>query len=197
MIPVWGRKLVSVRRVIGTRQFHHAHLLNNQDHPRRLLKQWVSPNRRPDIILSAAFSAVWIGALVSGHAFGAVDLVESASTAGFPLVTHGLAAAIVLPPDAPEVVKIAARDLAADIAAVTGSAPEVLTTAPADKSRPRVELVLAPELSGKWEAFRLSAQPGVLTISGSDRRGLAYGIYEISRRIGVSPWTWWADVPFP
>jgi len=28
-----------------------------------------------------------------------------------------------------------------------------------------------------------------------DRRGLAYGIYEVSRRIGVSPWRWWADVP--
>jgi hypothetical protein len=59
-----------------------------------------------------------------------------------------------------------------------------------------VELVLAPrDLAGRWEAFRLSATPGVLTIAGSDRRGLAYGVYEVSRRIGVSPWHWWADVP--
>jgi hypothetical protein len=35
----------------------------------------------------------------------------------------------------------------------------------------------------------------VLTIAGSDRRGLAYGVYEITRRIGISPWSWWADVP--
>jgi hypothetical protein len=24
---------------------------------------------------------------------------------------------------------------------------------------------------------------------------LAYGLYELSRRIGVSPWYWWADMP--
>ena len=136
--------------------------------------------------------------LLSGHVLGAVDLVDSSpAIQAFPLVSGGKAAAIVLPSDAPEVVKIAARDLAADIAAVSGTTPEVLTAAPADKNRPRVELVLAPDLAGKWEAFRLSAKPGVLTISGSDRRGLAYGIYEFSRRIGVSPWSWWADVPVP
>ena len=124
----------------------------------------------------------------------AVDLTTEASES-FPLVAADIAAPIILPSDAPEVVKIAARDLAADIAAVSGKEPEVLTCAPADKNRPRVELVITPDLSGKWEAFRLSAKPAVLTIRGSDRRGLAYGIYELSRRIGVSPWSWWADVP--
>ena len=134
--------------------------------------------------------------LFSGHALAAVDLAGTASGT-FPLVTAGRAAPIVLPPDAPEVVKIAARDLASDIAAVSGVTPEVLSVAPADKNRPRVELVLAPDLAGKWEAFRLSANPGVLTISGSDRRGLAFGIYEISSRIGISPWRWWADATSP
>ena len=119
---------------------------------------------------------------------------EAAST--FPLVASGAAAVIVLPPDAPEVVKIAAHDLADDIASVSGQKPEIRSSAPAEKNRPRVELVLAPtDLAGKWEAFRLSATPGVLTIAGSDKRGLAFGIYEMSRRIGVSPWRWWADVP--
>ena len=40
-------------------------------------------------------------------------------------------------------------------------------------------------------------RPGVhraLVIAGSDRRRTAYGVYELSRRIGVSPWCWWADV---
>jgi Glycosyl hydrolase family 115/Gylcosyl hydrolase family 115 C-terminal domain len=143
-------------------------------------------------IRSAALTVL----LISGHVFGAVDLIGSEPASGaFPLVSAGKAAAIVLPPDAPGVVKIAARDLAADIAAISGASAEILTEAPGDKTRPRVELVFAPDLSGKWEAFRLSAKPGVLTISGSDRRGLAYGIYEISQRIGVSPWNWWADVP--
>ncbi|MDR2058355.1 MAG: glycosyl hydrolase 115 family protein [Dysgonamonadaceae bacterium] len=34
-----------------------------------------------------------------------------------------------------------------------------------------------------------------LVIAGSDKRGTIYGIYELSRQIGVSPWYWWADVP--
>ncbi len=40
--------------------------------------------------------------------------------------------------------------------------------------------------------------PGVecaLVIAGSDRRGTIFGIYELSERLGVSPWYWWADVP--
>lgn len=128
---------------------------------------------------------------------GAVEVVESpnAGAPSFPLVSQAAAAPIHLPANAPEVVRIAARDLAQDIAAVTGKTPEILTETPQERNRPRVELVLAPDLSGRWEAFRLSASPGVLTIAGSDKRGLAYGIYEVSRRIGVSPWHWWADVP--
>ena len=119
----------------------------------------------------------------------------SAEPPAFPLVVAGVAAPIVLQPDAPEVVKIAARDFAADVAAVTGTKPKIISTAPAAKNQPRVELILATNLAGRWEAFRLSTSTNVLTIAGSDRRGLAYGIYEMSRRIGVSPWSWWADVP--
>ena len=146
--------------------------------------------------LSTAFLVVFV---LAGRLSGAVSLTDTPSSAAspsFPLVSGGAAAPIVLPANAPEVVKTAARDLAEDIAAVTGVKPEILTAAPAGKDLPLVELVLAPkELAGKWEAFRLSARPGVLSIAGSDPRGLAFGIYEVSRRIGVSPWRWWADVP--
>ncbi len=160
------------------------------------MKSTSSADRIPPIGKVAIIAGLFLGSIFSGHAFGAVDLVEPANAApAFPLVASGTAAPIVVPANAPEVVKIAARDLAADIAAVSGATPEILTAPPADKNRPRVELVIATDLSGKWEAFRLSAKPGVLTISGSDRRGLAYGIYEVSQRIGVSPWNWWADVP--
>jgi hypothetical protein len=34
-----------------------------------------------------------------------------------------------------------------------------------------------------------------IVVAGSDKRGAIYGVYEISRQIGVSPWYWWADVP--
>lgn len=146
----------------------------------------------------AVLVAVSLAPVLLPFASGAIALLpSSAATApAFPLVADGRAAPLVLPADAPEVVRIAARDFAADVERVSGVRPEILDTPPADAARPRVELVLAaPDLAGRWEAFRLSATPGALSVSGSDRRGLAYGVYELSRRIGVSPWHWWADVP--
>lgn len=50
-------------------------------------------------------------------------------------------------------------------------------------------------IKGKWESFVIDVIDGNLFIAGSDRRGTIYGIYEVSQRIGVSPWYWWADVP--
>jgi hypothetical protein len=50
------------------------------------------------------------------------------------------------------------------------------------------------KLQGKWEAFQIYVQDNKLIISGSDARGKAYGILEISQMFGVSPWEWWADV---
>lgn len=49
-------------------------------------------------------------------------------------------------------------------------------------------------LKGKKQAFLLKVLPdNRLLIAGSDRHGTAYGIMELSRLIGVSPWEWWAD----
>lgn len=48
---------------------------------------------------------------------------------------------------------------------------------------------------GQWESYLIDIIDGNLVIAGSDRRGTIYGIYEISKEIGVSPWYWWADVP--
>jgi hypothetical protein len=45
------------------------------------------------------------------------------------------------------------------------------------------------------EGFLLTVKEGNLIVLGSDKRGTAYGILEISRIIGVSPWVWWADSP--
>ena len=44
------------------------------------------------------------------------------------------------------------------------------------------------------DAFQIKAHDGLLIVAGSDGRGTAYGILELSRMAGVSPWTWWADV---
>ena len=53
------------------------------------------------------------------------------------------------------------------------------------------------EIEGKWEAFQIQVlkqdNKNILVVVGSDSRGTAYGILELSRLIGVSPWVWWAD----
>ena len=50
-------------------------------------------------------------------------------------------------------------------------------------------------LKGKWEQYLIFTDKGKLVILGSDKRGTIYGIYELSRQIGVSPWyfitQWW------
>lgn len=58
------------------------------------------------------------------------------------------------------------------------------------------------DVKGKWENSLVAViehpwpnVDQVLVIAGSDKRGTIYGMFEISRKIGVSPWYWWADVP--
>lgn len=57
--------------------------------------------------------------------------------------------------------------------------------------------IAAADVSGledKKQAFILTVLPNHgLLIVGSDSHGTAYGIMELSRLIGVSPWEWWAD----
>jgi Glycosyl hydrolase family 115/Gylcosyl hydrolase family 115 C-terminal domain len=57
-------------------------------------------------------------------------------------------------------------------------------------------------IAGKWEtslqqvvANPLPGIPMALVIAGSDQRGTIFGVYDVSRTIGVSPWYWWDDVP--
>lgn len=57
------------------------------------------------------------------------------------------------------------------------------------------------EVEGQWETFLIQVvsnpMPGIdkgLVIAGSDRRGLIYGMYDVSENMGVSPWYWFADV---
>ena len=59
-------------------------------------------------------------------------------------------------------------------------------------------LLKEQDLKGKWESYVITVtneKNPRLVIAGSDKRGTIYGIYDVSQRIGVSPWYWWADVP--
>ena len=57
-------------------------------------------------------------------------------------------------------------------------------------------------IAGQWEAAEIAIVdhplPNVrhaLVIAGSDPRGAAFALFTLSRSTGVSPWSWWADVP--
>lgn len=50
------------------------------------------------------------------------------------------------------------------------------------------------EVIAKPEAFYIGVHDGRLIVMGDDARGTAYGIMELSRMAGVSPWIWWGDV---
>lgn len=48
---------------------------------------------------------------------------------------------------------------------------------------------------GADDGFRLSVTPGgQILVEGHNGRGTAYGLLELSRMAGVSPWVWWGDV---
>lgn len=56
-------------------------------------------------------------------------------------------------------------------------------------------------VEGKWETYGyrflkapLKGIKNAMIICGSDFRGTAYGVFDLSARLGVSPWYWWADV---
>jgi glycosyl hydrolase family 115 (putative glucuronidase)/glycosyl hydrolase family 115 len=136
----------------------------------------------------------------------------------FALVQGGNAADLLVSPSDFKVVQIAAREFADDVQRVTGKSPR-LVNEPTQASRYSViigtlgqsplidSLVRAGKLNveqlrGKWETFIVATVsnplPNVgmgLVIAGSDRRGTAFGVFELSQAIGVSPWYWWADVP--
>lgn len=155
-----------------------------------------------------------LGDIVSG---GYV-LHEKADWA-IPLVAEGAATPIVVnASDFPGVVRVAS-DLQSDIERVTkvrpllvqdsvpANAKTVVIVGTLGKSALVDGLVAAGKLDatpikGKWETHLIqpveNPAPGVdraLVIVGSDRRGTVFGVYDVSRSIGVSPWYWWNDVP--
>lgn len=44
------------------------------------------------------------------------------------------------------------------------------------------------------DGFHISVTDGQITVVGANGRGTAYGVLELSRMAGVSPWIWWGDV---
>lgn len=89
--------------------------------------------------------------------------------------------------ESPQVVGTALDILKKDFLNVLDAPVQVCDASQAD-------IVITTSGKGPREGFSLSVEGRSLVIDGSDPHGTAYGILEVSRLMGVSPWEWWADV---
>lgn len=131
------------------------------------------------------------------------------ASSGFNLIKNNRAANIYYGGSSP-VVETALELLAADAQQVGQSAFKRIDNADAgaiiigELNDPIIDKLIKDhhisfsDIKDKWEAFYLKViqieKVPTLLIIGSDARGTAYGVMEISRKLGVSPWSWWADV---
>lgn len=160
-------------------------------------------------------------ALTSTSAFACdtpVSVCSRETPGAFALVDHAAPAALLIDRDADPALRHAADGFASDLARVSGTAPQRLERAAGAPHAIVIVGVLghsalidglvrggkiaAADIAGQWEAYRQivvdNPFPNVtraLVIVGADRRGAVFGLYDLSEKIGVSPWSWWADVP--
>ncbi|USI74787.1 glycosyl hydrolase 115 family protein [Sphingomonas morindae] len=137
---------------------------------------------------------------------------------GFALIRPGRPATVLIDANADPAVRQAATSFAEDLGRVGGRRATLIDD-PARAHGPVVLIgvrgqspmldrliaarkIAAEDLAGQWEAYRqivvehpLPGVPRALVVIGSDRRGAVFGTYDLSARIGVSPWYWFADVP--
>jgi hypothetical protein len=170
---------------------------------RQPLKRYIGPIAALAVIFAAP--AIWAQSVKSLIAHqpspGAVDLK---------------AAAVYVDSGDFKLANIAAGLLCDDVQRVTGAKPALITD-PAKLSgqaiivgtigySPVLDQLIAQGrfdatgITGQWETYRLAVVanplpnvPSALVIAGSDRRATAYGVFDLSEAIGVSPWYWWAD----
>jgi len=98
-----------------------------------------------------------------------VSVCEQGGPGSFPLVLNRRSASLLVEPGADSAVQLAANNFARGLERISGQAPRRISS--------------------------LAEAQGNLIIAGSDRRGAVYGLYDLSEKIGVSPWHWFADVP--
>lgn len=137
-------------------------------------------------------------------------LTISAQTMNFCIAKNGKATHIIVDENDWKGVIRAANNLGDDIKKVCGISSEITYNANITKGNIIVGTIGNSEIidrfikqhkidvrniRGQWESYLIDVVDGSLVIVGSDKRGTIYGIYEISQRIGVSPWYYMADVP--
>ncbi len=144
-------------------------------------------------------------------------ITESPDKGDVTIVRGKSIADVYVDPNDHAVTHIAATDLCTDVERVTGTEPQLVNTLDAageiavvvgtidnsvgvDACLPASDIDAA-ELRGRRESYVIATVrnpapdlDACVLVVGSDPRGTAYGSYDLSKTIGVSPWYWWADV---
>lgn len=170
-------------------------------------------------ILSLLLALVMVLGMVpamaaEGGKSGGDWLTQAGGANDFPLVAGGKAATLWVDAAEAQPVKRVVDDFKADIKRVTGA--EATVSSEAEVVGPVVIIgtlgtsakIQALVTSGaitsaevesikdKWEAYLIKVvDANTLVVVGSDPRGAVFGTYEISEKMGVSPWYYFADVP--
>lgn len=142
---------------------------------------------------------------------GTATLFERSVPGSLALIADGVPAQVIVEQTTDDGVRDASQDFVRDLAALgggTATAPNRAVIIGVIGESAVIDGLIAAgkldatDITGKWEGFVQQVVdapiPGVeraLVIAGADRRGAIFGTYDLSRRAGVSPWAWWADVP--
>jgi hypothetical protein len=170
----------------------------------------------PTRLLSLLIASLVFGLTHLASASPRIDVTSSADSHAFILADGKTAANVAIDRNDFPLIEVAAGMFADDVQRVVGIRPAISEhlgsysiivgtlghSSLVDTLAKEGKLQHLDEIKNRWEGtlWQVVNQPfpGVdqaLVIVGSDRRGAAYGLMEISRKIGVSPWYWWADVP--
>ncbi|NWK55262.1 glycosyl hydrolase 115 family protein [Verrucomicrobiaceae bacterium N1E253] len=149
--------------------------------------------------------------------YAILTLSPQAKEESFQIVHKSKSVPIIFDRNDAEVVAISSNAMAEDIKLITGIRPEISSKPKPDASAAIIIGTLGKSamigdlidrgkiskglLDGKWETFLIQIVKNpfhgldhALVIAGSDPRGTAFGVFELSKRLGVSPWVYWADV---
>ncbi|WP_438495707.1 glycosyl hydrolase 115 family protein [Paenibacillus sp. IHBB 3054] len=138
---------------------------------------------------------------------------EAGKVGDFPLAANGTAAAIWVDGAEKAPVRRVVKDLKEDIKRITNLNANVSSAA----ALPQGPVVIVGTLTGsaqikalvtkgkittnevsaikdEWETYLIKVvDENTLVIAGSDSRGAIFGVYELSERMGVDPWYFFAD----
>ncbi len=170
-----------------------------------------------DGIMKLIKAICWIIAIIPVFAQSQpITISHDKLRGGFALVLPGKTPRIITDPSETELIAITVKAFSEDLALISGRKPDmahelksgtipvIIGTLGQSKIIDQLALekfIPSAQVEGKWETFCITVinhpknpKEKVLVIFGSDPRGTAFGVFEFSKMLGVSPWVWWADV---